>query len=270
MQTLGIDNLTAARSLPPEFIHAAAAVDVRSIGLFLTPLFGGAAAQRPLLTDKAMREETIRALRDHGVLCNQAEGFRLSPESSEASYRASLDVAVILGARFLNIVNIDPEPARARDNLSLLCALAGEYGLQPLLEFSPNTQVHGLADALALIESDPSMNLKLMLDTLHLERTGGTPDDIKRLPPGVVGYVQISDGPRGWPGAEAYRYESRNERAIPGTGQFPLKEILALVPQDDFIVSAEVPLSSLEQQGIGLGERIRRIVEGTRSLRDFA
>ena len=109
-----------------------------------------------------------------------------------------------------------------------------------------------------------------MLDTLHLERTGRTPEDVRRLPPELIGYMQISDGPRGWTGMEAYAYESLNERGIPGAGEFPLKELLASVPQDDFNVSLEVPIVSLEQQGVGHAERIRRIVEGVRALRDFA
>ena len=149
MQTLGVDNLTVARALPTEFIPAAAAAGVRSIGLWLKPFLGGPAEERPILTDLAMRGETMRSLADHEVKCDLISGWRIAPDSNEPLYRTQFDASVELGARFICLVNLDPEPARARDNLGLVCALAKEYGVQPTLEFSPKTQVRGLADAMS-------------------------------------------------------------------------------------------------------------------------
>jgi len=55
--------------------------------------------------------------------------------------------------------------------------------------------------------------------------------------------------------------EALHERMIPGTGELPLVEMLRAVP-DTVVVSAEVPLRSLAEAGVGDLERVRLIVAG--------
>lgn len=269
MQALGIDNLTAARALPTEIIRDSAAVGVGSVGLWLAPFLGGPAQDRPILTDRQMRRETVQALRDHGVVCHLTSGLLLAPDSTAAAYQRQLDVSAELGAKFLCVVSRDPDLARATDTAALLAELARPMGMTAALEFSPNTEVATMADAVAMIRALPEGSLKLVVDALHLERSGGTPDQVAALPPEMLAVVQLCDGPRGWFGKEAYRYESINERAVPGAGNFPLRALLDAVPQDDFLVTAEVPLAALEAQGIGDAARIRLVAEAARSLREF-
>jgi sugar phosphate isomerase/epimerase len=269
MQILGIDNLTAARSLPTDIISATAAMGVRSVGLWMAPFLGGEAQERPILTDKAMRTATIRALSDHGVVCHLTSGWVLSPSSTAADYRRQLDVSAELGARFLCVVSRDPDLARATDTAALLGELAVPMGMVPALEFSPNTEIATLLDAVRMIQSLPRNNMKLVVDALHLERSGGTPDDVAAVPVDMLALAQLCDGPRGWFGRDAYRFESINERALPGSGGFPLVDLLEALPQDDFLVTAEVPMGSLEAQGVGDAERISLVVEAMRSLRRF-
>ncbi|MET7680406.1 hypothetical protein [Streptomyces sp. NPDC005423] len=75
----------------------------------------------------------------------------------------------------------------------------------------------------------------------------------------------MSDGPRASEGLAAYLDEAVNERAIPGQGEFPLEEVLSLLPPE-VTVSAEVPSRSLKQAGVSPEERARRILDGTRRV----
>ncbi|MFJ9710349.1 hypothetical protein [Streptomyces sp. NPDC101234] len=57
----------------------------------------------------------------------------------------------------------------------------------------------------------------------------------------------------------------RHDRAVPGDGEFPLAEILSLLPPE-VTVSAEVPLRRLERLGVSPEDRARRILDGSRRL----
>lgn len=269
VQTLGIDNLTAARMLPPDIIRAAAAADVHSVGLWLAPFLGGPAQERPILTDKAMRDLTTQALRDHGVTCHLTSGWLLAPDSTVEDYRRKLDVSAELGARYLCIVSRDPDMLRATDNAAALCDLAAAADMLVALEFSPNTEIAALGDAVRFIETVSHEQMKLVIDALHLERTGGTAAEVAALPPGLLAFMQICDGPRGWFGRDAYRHESIFERMLPGQGEFPLQALLDAMPQEDFLVTAEVPLQRLEELGVDDAARVKMVADATRSLRAF-
>ena len=69
-----------------------------------------------------------------------------------------------------------------------------------------------------------------MLDTWHLFRTGGRPDDVRELAAGIVGGLQVSDA-----GADLFGVGTEahaNDRLLPGEGAVPLAEILAVVLRD--------------------------------------
>src|SRR3546814_2453633 len=63
------------------------------------------------------------------------------------------------------------------------------------------------------------------LDVLHLMRNGA---DIAAVAPnaGLIGYVQVSDGPLELPDEIPAWHEAVKERLLPGDGAFPLAEIL--------------------------------------------
>ncbi|WP_330252795.1 TIM barrel protein [Nocardia sp. NBC_00565] len=134
-----------------------------------------------------------------------------------------------------------------------------------LLEFTPLSHVPSLAAAVDLVKRLDQPNLKILLDTLHLARAGEGPDDIRKIDQQLIGYCQLSDGPRESDSLSAYMDEAMYERAIPGQGELPLEEVLSLLSRD-VTISAEVPLRSLAQAGIAPAERARWILDGSRRL----
>lgn len=55
------------------------------------------------------------------------------------------------------------------------------------------------------------------------------------------------------------------ERLVPGTGELPLAELLALMPED-IVVSVEVPQRSLAEAGMAAIERVSLSVKAAREL----
>jgi hypothetical protein len=61
-----------------------------------------------------------------------------------------------------------------------------------------------------------------------------------------------------------YREDSA-DRMVPGEGEFPLREILAVLPPD-LVIGLEVPMLSRAEAGEATRERARRCVQGARAL----
>jgi len=107
-------------------------------------------------------------------------------------------------------------------------------------------------------------DFRLLIDTMHLTRTGSTPADLAAIDPKLIAYLQFCDAPR-TPRFPSYMKESMTERMCLGTGDVPLAEILAIVPRDR-VVALEVPLLSQAEAGMSHYERLRPCVEAKQGM----
>src|SRR5262249_18182396 len=107
-------------------------------------------------------------------------------------------------------------------------------------------------------------NFRVTIDTMHFARSGASPADLRREDPARFGYIQLSDVPRvsRFP---TYMEEAMTSRLVPGTGELPLREILAALPRD-LVVGIEVPRLREAAAGVGPHERLRPCVEAAREL----
>ena len=87
-------------------------------------------------------------------------------------------------------------------------------------------------------------NGAVLVDTLHLARSGGSPDDLRAVPSRLLPYLQVADAPAAPPGPErdTLREEALHGRLLPGEGELPLEATLAAVP--DVPLSAGAPLGA--------------------------
>jgi sugar phosphate isomerase/epimerase len=107
-------------------------------------------------------------------------------------------------------------------------------------------------------------NFSLMIDAMHYFRLGNSLDELATLDPAMIGYVQLCDAP--WqPRFDTYMEEAFYERMVPGQGELPLVEFLRLIPSD-VVVSLEIPMRSLAEQGLGPRERLAPCVAAARAL----
>ena len=88
--------------------------------------------------------------------------------------------------------------------------------------------------------------------------------EVATIEPALFGSVQICDGPLTID-PQSLADEAGTERMLPGTGAFPVKEFLRMVPPG-VPIGMEVPLRSLREGGVSALERTRRVLEATREL----
>jgi sugar phosphate isomerase/epimerase len=267
MHRLALAHLTAIGLATPDIVTLAADIGCEGVALnpgMISVDLGGAISR--LDKDPVLRRATAQALAATGVTIDLVDAIGIGSTFSLAENAATLEIFRDLGATRLNIVVMDTDMSRVRENLAALCALAQDIGMLPMLEFSGlGGPVASLRSAAGMAASGEYPGLKLMIDSLHLARCGETPADIAALDPALIGAAQICDGPLLHPGKDAYRYEALFERGIPGEGELPLLDFLKSIPAD-VLVSPEVPLKALRASGVSIQECARRAVEGTRRL----
>jgi sugar phosphate isomerase/epimerase len=88
-----------------------------------------------------------------------------------------------------------------------------------------------------------SANIGLLIDALHLARSGGTPEAVARLPRERIAYLQLCDAPRALPADMPQRVESLTSRLYPGDGELPLLALIEALPAD-IVIDVETPVAA--------------------------
>ena len=139
------------------------------------------------------------------------------------------------------------------------------------LEFMPYSAVRTIADAAAVLKAVDVPNLDVLVDALHLARSGGKPADLHVLKPQQIGVLQLCDAPAIGPPPAQLRDESVNRRLYPGDGELPLDDLLAVVPAD-IVIELEIPCAehasaSIAERALLCAERSRTFLEGYKARR---
>jgi sugar phosphate isomerase/epimerase len=266
MDRLGIERLCVFGMPPVEFVTLAADLGCRFVGVGLEAMRYYNPHGYPdwsLKTDPALRREMAAALRDKGVAISLCEGFGVRPDGDVRDFAPDLDVAAELGAQRINVVSIDRDLARTLDGFATLTEMAEARGLQTVTEIGTGP-IGRLEPALAAVRHVGRPSFRLLVDTMHFFRLGGTVEEIAAIDPQLIGYVQLCDAP--WTSRyPKYMEEALHDRLTPGEGDLPLLDFLRLVPPE-VVVSVEVPQRPLVEAGLGPRERVGRCVEAARRL----
>lgn len=241
MSRLGIELQTVFGMSPVDQVRLASALGCGHISTGLRPVPWQMEYFQPwsLREDADLRTELRRALQDGGVSISLGEGFPVKPGQEVAGYAAELDIFAELGTVAIGSICLEPDLNRALDQFDQLATLAAEREMAFNLEFAPPHPVNSLEKATALIKELGQDRAKLLLDIMHVFRSGATLDDIAALEPGCIGYVQLCDVPVVGTD-ENYYQEACFERCLPGEGELPLTGFLALIPSH-IPVGIEVP-----------------------------
>ncbi len=193
------------------------------------------ARQRDGLTPAEMRAR----LDDHGLTLTDVEMVvdwlppgADGPFARGASRWEAFEVATALGAGTVatsHAVGSDLVLDRDAESFARLCDDAARHGLRVALEFVPFTGIPDLATALAVLERAGRANAGLVVDVWHLARSGGSPQDLRRVPPGSVFTVQLADGPAAAP--PDLLDEAMFHRVPPGAGELPIVDSLAVLAE---------------------------------------
>jgi len=175
--------------------------------------------------------------------------------------------AAELGAKHVLMASGGADDARVAERLHALCELAAASapGLRIVLEFLPIFSVRRLGQAVTIVASVGRPEAGVLVDTLHLARSGGTPTDLAAVDPALLPYVQladaVADAPTDW---EGLRDEALHGRLLPGEGALPLDAMLAAVPAVP--VSVELRSQALIDEFPDPVARARAVLQATRRV----
>lgn len=266
MNRLGIEALSVFGLPPVEFVDLAADLGCRHITVLLQNLawvpLGYPAFS--LQNDAALRRDLLAAMEHRGVGISLGDGFLLLPGADMGSFQGDLDMLAELGVPRINVVSLDPDRDRTFDQFAVLAELAARRGLETLVEPVPGLTIGDLAAAVAAVEHVGRPDFRVLIDTMHLVRSGSGATDLAALDPHLIGYAQISDTTVE-PRTGNYAEEAMYERMVPGAGELPLGEIIAALPAD-IVLGLEVPQRSLALAGVEPAARLRPCVEAARRL----
>ena len=217
-----------------------------------------------LADDPGLRREVKAALRDTGVRISLGEGFRVLPQTDIADAAGALDIMAELGAEHINGGSSDPDMARTYDQLALLADMVMDRGMKLELEFAPSNALKTPDNALEALDQIGAGRCTLLVDAMHLFRSGATLETFASLDPSFIGYAQLCDVPVA-PQRETYIEEAMFARMVPGEGELPLRQWVAALPADIWI-GLEVP--AIEELIAGTSPRdwAARVVAGARAL----
>lgn len=265
MNSLGIECLSTFGLHPVQIIRLAS-----ELGCSHVTLNPGPAANRlPVYldisfgNDRALQREIKAALADSGVGIAVIEGFAITPDQGSDRLAGLLDLAADLGAAAICAVSLDRDTGRSHAEFARLTELAAERGLVTTTEVGAGG-LRRLDKAMAAIAAVAHPGFRLLIDTMHFFRFGGTVADFAALDPALIGHVQLCDVPMP-PVMADYLEEALYERCAPGDGDLPLAEFLRHVPED-VVIGLEVPMRSEAENGLGPRERMGRCVEQARVL----
>lgn len=199
------------------------------------------AGVRPGATHGTVRD--ARQLRSaaggSGLVVLDVEVVRIGTTSDTDTCRL-LDFAAELGALHLLVVMDHEVGPPSVDRLAELCRRSEGSSVRPVLEFMRFTAVPTLAAALSVVDRVGHPRAGVLVDPLHLARSGGQVADLAAAGERFC-YVQLCDAPALAPvgGTAGLVTEARHHRLLPGEGALPLRALLDAIP--DVPVSVEVP-----------------------------
>jgi sugar phosphate isomerase/epimerase len=257
---IGVAHLTALELDPAELVMQSARAGFGAVGLRTNPVAPGAVSYSLKPGTTAYRD-LVRRLEETGMTVREVEFIPVVPEINVPSYDAMFDAAAGLGAKSVTVSGDDGDFSRLTANFAALCDLAAGYGLRVDLEFMRWRHVGNIGDACRVLDAVAKPNAAILVDILHLVRSGGTPADLAELPPEYVQAIQICDAPAIAPvGDKAIIQEAREGRLPPGQGALPLVDVLRALPSHT-LVSAEMPFSRLHAT-----ERLALAYQASREL----
>jgi sugar phosphate isomerase/epimerase len=214
---------------PDEIVGAAGAAGYPASGIWFDP---------ETWTD-ATTQRVRAALGTHGLVPLDIEVIWIRPGRAIEDYARRLIAAGgELGARNVLIVSVNPVLADTQHQFGQLCDLAQAAGMRAVLEFLMIGEIKSLAQALEVVRGVGHPAGGVLIDALHLQRSGGRPEDLAGVDPALFPYAQLCDAPAelALHTYQSWLVDAVDGRSAPGEGGLPLARLLEALP-------AETPLS---------------------------
>lgn len=179
----------------------------------------------------------LRSLRNQldasGLAVLDVEVIRIAPGDDAEATKRLTEWGAMIGARYLLVVSDEPDRGRTVERFAETCEIATDRGMRIVLEFMQFTSVPTIDDALDVVRAASSPGAGVLVDALHLARSGGVPSALIGLEPSLLPYVQLCDAPAEPDrGMDHLADEARHDRLMPGSGGLPLGDLLGALAPD--------------------------------------
>ena len=218
---------------PSDVIDAAADAGFGAAGIRICARRPGEPFATPVLGTPGRAAALRRRAVERGVRLSNVSAYQFYPEVELEQMLPVIDALAELQVPVVVANGFDFDLARFADRFAGYCERAAAAGVRVALEFLPYSAVRTLDAALGIVERSGAPNAGLLLDALHLQRSGSRPAALRALPAERVVFAQLCDAPA-VPAASddaSLLDEARNARLPAGTGELPLHEFLDALPQ---------------------------------------
>ena len=257
---LSIAHLCELDVAPAELIEYAASAGISSVGLRIAHASPGG-IEYPLKS-KAERAEVRRRIETTGVSVLYIELISISEATRAADYKTMFETGAELGATRLTVAADTTDISLVSDRFGQICELANGYGINVDFEFMPFRAIRTLREAAEIVSQAGQPNGHILVDTLHMFRSGSLAGDLAKLDPAMIGTLQICDAPRVAPPPSDLVTEARTRRLMPGHGGLDLWSVIDALPAD-IMIGVEVPLAS-QYPNLDPAQRLSVMVRETR------
>lgn len=196
----------------------------------------------PATWNDALATDVVARLDSSGMTVLDVEAVFVTPGGDEGELL--VDAAAAIGARHVLVVSLGMPQAAFVERLGELCDRAAPAGVSCVVEFTPILSIPDLSSALSVVRAVQRDNAGVLVDNLHLSRSGGAPSDLAGIDPALLPYVQLCDAPAEAP-PDLFA-DAVEGRCLPGQGGLPVAEYLRFVPPKATI-SAEILSASLRK-----------------------
>jgi len=242
---------------PVETIIAAREGGFDAVGLWVEPASWTAETTRAART----------ALADAGLPLLDVEVVWLRPDTRLDDHRRLIDIGAELGARNVLCVSSQPDAATTIAELTALCRHAEGTGLRVALEFGIFTEVKNLRAASAILDAVAHPLRALLIDPIHVDRSGTTLAEIAAVDPALLPYAQFCDALAERPDPadfDAIIHDAIDLRQQCGEGALPLAALLQALPAD-IPLAIELRSAALRSAWPDPCERARAVATATRA-----
>ena len=180
-------------------------------------------------TDSTSREVRHR-LDNTGVIALDIEPIIPSEDGNDFAEQL-IEAAAVIGARHILFTSRLKDQVRTTDRYQQVCEMALPHGIKVVCEFLPIFPLNTLSMAAEIVATANVTNGGVLIDNLHLSRSGSSIEEVRAMPTELFPYLQICDAPAERPADfGALLDEALNGRLCPGEGSLPIAELLRAVP----------------------------------------
>lgn len=226
--TLGFLTL-GAQVAPMVVLDAAAAAGFGAAGLRVSGRNPG--DPWPSVDPASQELERLRAHAESlGVRISSISGYYISPATGPEHLLRNVEAARRAGAPLIVQGCFEPDLARVARLLAGYARAAADAGVRIAIEFMPMSTLKNMPDTLRVIGESGAANVGLLIDALHLARSGARPSDVAVLAPGRVPIAQLCDAAAQQPASLSLFDEAMQGRMYPGDGELDLAGLVRALP----------------------------------------